>query len=189
VTRLDSISAHLKGGTEVRFGDGNPIDKLPALETFIALKREQGGDPFSALYIDLRFENQIVFMERERALAMAAGKQEQLKHEQMAKTLGTDGAGETVSRKQKQVERTEGSAASAKSRGSATMRREPAPAARPAATAAGPAPVAGPAIVQQQPDSAPQRRGLSRFAFWRKKPGDPSGSSPAAQSPDPFAVR
>lgn len=183
VTRLDSLTAHLKGGTEVRFGDGNPIDKLPALETFIALKREQGGDPFSALYIDLRFENQIVFMERERALAMAAGKQEQLKHEEMAKTLG-ESSGETGASpaKAKPRERADGPAA-AKPRTSSGQRRESVPAARQVAV-----PPAAPAIIQQQPEPQP-RRGLSRFAFWRRKGGDQANPSTPTQSPDPFAVR
>ncbi|MFP4379113.1 MAG: cell division protein FtsQ/DivIB [Candidatus Sumerlaeia bacterium] len=45
----------LQGGTEIRFGTGDPIAKMPALDTFI----EKMGKPEEYVYIDLRFDDQI----------------------------------------------------------------------------------------------------------------------------------
>ncbi len=73
VSHLDNLTGILAGGMEVRFGDTNPIEKLPALEMFIRLMKEKSSDPFSMAYVDLRFKNQIVFMETPVALAKAAG--------------------------------------------------------------------------------------------------------------------
>lgn len=49
---------YLKGGTELRFGPGSPLEKMPALETFI---REKGAAKGYA-YIDLRMDGQVVAM-------------------------------------------------------------------------------------------------------------------------------
>ena len=73
VSNLDNIVAHMKGGLEVRFGDTNPVEKLPSLDLFIRMQRDKGVDPFSMAYVDLRFKNQIVFMDEPHALAEAAG--------------------------------------------------------------------------------------------------------------------
>lgn len=79
---LGSISAQLKGGTEVRFGEGNPIEKLPTLEFFIRRQQEQKADPFTMAYVDLRFKNQIVYMDRATALAAATGLLDKIRQEQ-----------------------------------------------------------------------------------------------------------
>lgn len=83
-THMDNLTALLKGGTEIRFGDVNPIDKLPALEFFLKKQQEQKIDPFAMAYIDLRFKDQIVFMDRPTALAEAAGVLGELQAEQAA---------------------------------------------------------------------------------------------------------
>jgi len=51
----DNITLLLKGGTEIRFGSGNPVEKMPALETFLG----KMGPPERFAYIDLRFEGQV----------------------------------------------------------------------------------------------------------------------------------
>ena len=73
VSRLENLTAYLKGGMEVRFGDTNPIQRLPALDLYVKHLREKGMDPFKMAYVDLRFKNQIVFMDTAHALAAAAG--------------------------------------------------------------------------------------------------------------------
>jgi cell division septal protein FtsQ len=73
VSRLENLTAYLKGGMEVRFGDTNPIQRLPALDLYVKHLREKGMEPFSMAYVDLRFNNQIVFMDNAHALAAAAG--------------------------------------------------------------------------------------------------------------------
>lgn len=79
VSKLDNIVVNMKdGGMEVRFGDTNPVEKLPALELFIRMQREKQIDPFSMTYVDLRFKNQIVFMDYNHGLAKEAGILDQL---------------------------------------------------------------------------------------------------------------
>ncbi|AXA35903.1 MAG: hypothetical protein D6691_08680 [Candidatus Hydrogenedentota bacterium] len=73
VAQFDNITARLRGGMEVRFGDKNPVEKLPALDFFVQQQKQQGNDPFSLAYVDLRFRNQIVYMDRATALALRAG--------------------------------------------------------------------------------------------------------------------
>jgi cell division septal protein FtsQ len=56
----ESLTLLLKGGTEIRFGNGNPIEKMPAFDTFV----QKNGTPEQFAYIDLRFEGQIPYMTR-----------------------------------------------------------------------------------------------------------------------------
>jgi cell division septal protein FtsQ len=51
----NSLTLLLKGGTEIRFGSGNPIQKMPILDTFL----EKMGAPEQYAYIDLRFDSQV----------------------------------------------------------------------------------------------------------------------------------
>ena len=51
----NNLTLLLKGGTEIRFGSGNPIEKMPALDTFLSHK----GEPEQFAYIDLRFDGQV----------------------------------------------------------------------------------------------------------------------------------
>lgn len=63
----NNITLLLQGGTEIRFGVGNPIIKMPALETVL----EKQGPVERYAYIDLRFDNQVPCMPKAEA-AMAA---------------------------------------------------------------------------------------------------------------------
>lgn len=79
---LDNITALLKGGLQVRFGDKDPVEKLSALELFIMNQQAQKNDPFAMDYVDLRFEGQIVFMDRATAVAAATGVLDKIREEQ-----------------------------------------------------------------------------------------------------------
>lgn len=74
VSQLDSMTITLKGGMQVRFGDRNPVQLLPQFDLFAHMQRKQGVDPFSMEYVDLRFESQIVYMDRQTALSLAKEK-------------------------------------------------------------------------------------------------------------------
>lgn len=52
-----NLALVLEGGTRVRFGTGDPVRKMPHLETFIARK----GRPENYAYIDLRFDGQVPY--------------------------------------------------------------------------------------------------------------------------------
>ena len=88
-SHLDNMTAHLKGGMEVRFGDSNPIEKLPAFETFIKTQTDRGADPFSMAFVDLRFKDQVVFMDHLTALLSATGRLDKLREEEQAEALKT----------------------------------------------------------------------------------------------------
>lgn len=64
----ESLTLLLNGGTEIRFGNGNPIEKMPAFDTFA----QKYGIPEQFAYIDLRFEGQIPYMMRPTAKAPEA---------------------------------------------------------------------------------------------------------------------
>jgi cell division septal protein FtsQ len=51
------ITLLLESGTEIRFGAGNPVRKMPLLETFLA----KMGSPDQFAYVELRFEGQIPY--------------------------------------------------------------------------------------------------------------------------------
>lgn len=86
VQHCDSLKMTLKGGgLEVRFGDGNAVEKLPALEFFLQQQLEQKVDPYREMaYVDLRFANQIVFMDRSTVESLASGTYEKQREEQEA---------------------------------------------------------------------------------------------------------
>lgn len=193
VSHLENITVRLKGGTQVRFGDKNPIDKLPTLDYFIQKQVEQNVDPFMLAYIDLRFQDQIVYMDRPTAVAAAAGVLDRLqdgtavpldqakkpdKNEEnktapvVSKANSDDAHTDEQPRKAAPAKETKRSASPEP--GSATAAGR-AGSAVPQAVAAEPAPV----YSKPQPSKP---RGLSRFAFWRR------GSEPDS-APDPFGVR
>lgn len=64
VSLLDNVTARLRGGMEVRFGDANPVEKLPLLDYFIQQQQQLGSDPFAMAYVDLRVPNQIVYVDK-----------------------------------------------------------------------------------------------------------------------------
>ena len=52
----------------MRFGDGNPVEKLPKLEALLRKLEQTGVNPFDDLvYIDLRFGNMAAYMDRATA--------------------------------------------------------------------------------------------------------------------------
>jgi cell division septal protein FtsQ len=63
-----NLTLILKGGSEIRFGSGDPIGKMPALDTFI----EKMGDPSGYVYIDLRLDDQIPALPKENVPATPA---------------------------------------------------------------------------------------------------------------------
>ncbi len=72
VSPLESLTAHMKGGLDVRFGDSNPVEKLPALETVLRKFNNENIKPFDDLvFIDLRFANRSYSMDRNTALDVA----------------------------------------------------------------------------------------------------------------------
>ena len=73
VSHLESIVAHLVGGMEIRFGDGNPMELLPGLEVWAETVRQKGADPYQMAYVDLRFKDRVFHMDRETAMALEAG--------------------------------------------------------------------------------------------------------------------
>jgi len=79
VSPLETLTAHMKGGLDVRFGDTNPIDKLPQFETLLKKLRTDGVNPFEDLvYIDLRFKDMAFFMDIETALVVERNQYEEL---------------------------------------------------------------------------------------------------------------
>jgi len=79
VSPLETLTAHMKGGLDVRFGDTNPIDKLPQFETLLKKLRADGVNPFEDLvYIDLRFKDMAFFMDIETALVVERNQYEEL---------------------------------------------------------------------------------------------------------------
>ncbi len=73
VSQLDNVTARLRGGMEVRFGDANPVEKLPVLDYFIQQQQRAGNDPFGMAYVDLRVPNQIVYLDKLTAAALRSG--------------------------------------------------------------------------------------------------------------------
>lgn len=68
VSPLEILVAHMKNGLEVKFGDSNPVEKLPALETLLQKLSSENIDPFNDLvYIDLRFDDMAFYMDKETA--------------------------------------------------------------------------------------------------------------------------
>jgi cell division septal protein FtsQ len=193
VTYTENISVQLKGGTQVRFGDKNPIEKLPSLEFFLKMQQEQNADPFALAYIDLRFKDQIVFMDRATAVAAAAGVLEKLQdgtlepRKQANKPNKNDSQNKSDSVVSKAIKnddqsgKPERKAAPPREAARRTTER-PRESAQPVYAPQ----YQAPAVVQSAPpasaSNATRQRGVSRFAFWRR-------DSQPAQAPDPFGVR
>jgi cell division septal protein FtsQ len=76
VTELENVTARLRGGMEVLFGTANPSEKLALLDLYIQ-QQQQGRDPFSAAYVDLRVPNQIIYLDRMAAAAARSATTEQ----------------------------------------------------------------------------------------------------------------
>lgn len=69
VSPLETLVMHMKGGLDILLGDGNPVDKLPALETLFKKFDSEKINPFSDLvYIDLSYEKLGFYMDKETAL-------------------------------------------------------------------------------------------------------------------------
>ncbi len=68
-----SITAYLRGGAEVRFGDHSPAEILPVLDFFLQLLRQQKSELSELAYVDLRYHDRIFYMDRATFLASAAG--------------------------------------------------------------------------------------------------------------------
>ncbi len=67
VSQLDLVTARLRGGMEVRFGNTNPVEKLPLLDFFIQQQRQAGNDPFAMAYVDLRVPNHSLHLSLEHS--------------------------------------------------------------------------------------------------------------------------
>ena len=60
----DNLTLLLKGGTEIRFGNGDPVEKMPALETFL---QSEPGQPEKSAYIDLRVPDRVYSLSKTEA--------------------------------------------------------------------------------------------------------------------------
>src|SRR5690606_12111162 len=77
---LETLTAHMKGGLHIRFGDADPVERLPALETMLLKMRGEGVEPFEDLvYIDLGFEGLGISMDKETALLVKRNQFNQVK--------------------------------------------------------------------------------------------------------------
>jgi cell division protein FtsQ len=73
VSPLETLVLHMKGGLDIMLGDGNPVEKLPALETLLAKLQAKDVQPFSDLvYIDLSYDKLGFYMDKETALIVNA---------------------------------------------------------------------------------------------------------------------
>jgi hypothetical protein len=86
LSHMESITAHLRGGMEVRFGDNNPIEMLPAFEVWANTIRAKGADPYNMAYVDLRFKDRVFHMDKDTAIGAEAGVLEQLEAETPVQT-------------------------------------------------------------------------------------------------------
>lgn len=68
-----SLTAHLRGGAEVRLGNRNAAEILPTLDLFLQILKEQKGDLAELAYVDLRYRDRIFYMDRTTYLASCAG--------------------------------------------------------------------------------------------------------------------
>ncbi|MGI8905790.1 MAG: cell division protein FtsQ/DivIB [Candidatus Sumerlaeaceae bacterium] len=90
ISHLESITAILLGGMEVRFGDNNPIEMLPAFEVWANTVREKGQDPYKMHYVDLRFKDRVFHMDRDTAVGLEAGVLEQVDVEPPPQSLPSE---------------------------------------------------------------------------------------------------
>ena len=186
-SQIDSLTAQLAGGTEVRFGDSNPIEKLPVLEYFIGMQRQQNIDPFAMAYVDLRFKNQIVSMDKETAWNLARSKYDVLqKQAEQAEQLTVPEAKSEpksdATEKKPTRDETPSPRKSDKSERRATQaaqqeRAEAAPQAQ------------APAAAVQQP-AQPESRGVfggGLFSGWRRQQAQPAwGAAAGSQAQGSF---
>jgi len=61
IDKNEGLTVYLKGGLEVRLGLGPAVDRLANLEAFLNTRK----DALSDRYLDLRFDNQIIYKPRE----------------------------------------------------------------------------------------------------------------------------
>jgi len=61
LSEADGVTVFLKGGLEIRFGHDSPVEKLPLLDLFL----KDRPDPKGTVYVDLRFDGQIVYKPKE----------------------------------------------------------------------------------------------------------------------------
>lgn len=174
ISHMDNLTAQLKGGVQVRFGEKNPIERLPSLELFIKMQQDQKLDPFAMAYIDLRFENQIVYMDRATAVAAAAGVLESVQQEQ------SDAAAKEQKKQDKNDQQNKSGSAVSKASDDDSQSDRPAPQIDKTRTdaetdqrtvAPRQSAVQAPAPVQLEPSQpAAQAKPRSRFpfAFWRR---------------------
>lgn len=69
VSPLETITAKMKQGLEVFFGDGNPVDKLAEYESMVGKIRSDKLDPYKDIvYIELRYKGMGFYLDRETML-------------------------------------------------------------------------------------------------------------------------
>lgn len=69
VSPLETLSAKMKGGLEVFFGDGNPVDRMAEYESIINKIRADKLDPYSDIvYVELRYKDMAFYLDRESML-------------------------------------------------------------------------------------------------------------------------
>lgn len=71
---LETLTVHMKGKLDIRFGDSNPVDKLAQLDTLLLKLEAEGVKPFEDLvYIDMRFLDMAAYMDKETAMYIDRG--------------------------------------------------------------------------------------------------------------------
>jgi hypothetical protein len=95
MSHLESITAYMRGGMEVRFGDNNPIEMLPAFEVWANTVRDKGQDPYKLYYVDLRFKDRVFHMDRDTAVGREAGVLDQIETEVAARSSASQKATNT----------------------------------------------------------------------------------------------
>jgi cell division protein FtsQ len=73
LSHLESITAIMRGGMEVRFGDNSPVEMLPAFEVWANTVAVKGQDPYKMHYVDLRFKDRVFHMDHDTAVGLQAG--------------------------------------------------------------------------------------------------------------------
>lgn len=123
VSPVETLVMHMRGGLDIMLGDGNPLDRLPALETLLGKLRSENVDPYSDLvYIDLSYDKLGFYMDKETALIV---KSDQYDIVQQALQEANDKYAKNYAQQQSG---TETGGARRQSSGSPSPARRPAPA-------------------------------------------------------------
>jgi cell division protein FtsQ len=202
IQRLDNLTAVFKGGLEVRFGDKNPVEKLPALDYFLKSQKDQHVDPFREMaYVDLRFSNQIVYMDVSTMHSVLDGEYEKLKQDQEqleknsknSKIVADDESTAEINSNDSDSQKSKPEQSRPSQSDEELVRQrqrrawpEPLESPRRQVTTLQPnrtsVRYSAPQYENPKPESHPVKRALARFAFWRRD-SEPQNATANPASP------